>query len=146
MKAQMAFSRLTLGDAVRLGKEDSVRILVAEDDLETRKLMAERLRRNGFEVVAVGDGLAALDRLCGKPSEEVLRGFDVVIADIRMPGMTGLDLLTNLRCTHRDLPIILITAFGSAETHEQAKRLGAWTVLDKPFDLERLEAAVRNAA
>ena len=63
-----------------------------------------------------------------------------------MPGCSGLDLLACLRHFDWNTPVILITAFGNAETHDQARRLGAFAVFDKPFDLADLETAVLNAS
>jgi DNA-binding NtrC family response regulator len=69
----------------------------------------------------------------------------IIVSDIRMPGLDGLGLLTALRCASWTTPVILMTAFGSSETHEEAARLGA-VVLDKPFDLERLGALAERVA
>ncbi len=136
----------TLSEALRAQNHQPLRVLIVEDDSEMRALITEQLRRSGFEVVPAEDGLEAIDCLRHSLSSGTGGGFDVVVADIRMPGLNGLELLADLRRTHWDPPVILITAFGSPETHQEAKRLGAWAVLDKPFGFEQLQAAIRNAA
>lgn len=124
------------------------RALVIEDDPEMRALVANELRSRDFEVVSTADSGEFFDTL------EVLAGAyglgrdaaSLIVSDIRMPGLDGLGLLTALRCAAWTTPVILMTAFGNRETHEEAARLGAM-VLDKPFHLERLGSlAVRLAA
>ena len=67
----------------------------------------------------------------------------LVVSDLQMPGATGLDVLHWLSRWLRGVPVILITAFGDARTHERAAKLGAAEVMDKPFDLEALRSRVR---
>ena len=71
-------------------------------------------------------------------------GFDLIISDIRMPGITGIEVLEGLHAHENCPPMILITAFGDKETHAQAHRLGAAAIFDKPFDIEDLLANVRE--
>jgi DNA-binding NtrC family response regulator len=122
------------------------RVLLAEDDAAMRALLACRLRRAGFEVVEAGNGTEALQRLAqgriGSPGLAV----DVVVSDVRMPGCDGINILASLQQTVPSVPVILITAFGTMATHVQAQRLGAYAIVDKPFDLEDLTALVREAA
>lgn len=146
MEAPSPLHGFTLSEAVLAMKKEYTRVLVAEDDPEMRSLIVQELQQSGFDVVSAADGLDALNSfrhaLAGEPSS----AFDVVVADLRMPGLTGMDLLAALQRTYSAPPFILITAFGSVETHAEALRLGAWTVLDKPFCLDQLQAAIRNAA
>jgi CheY-like chemotaxis protein len=101
---------------------------------------------DGYEVVEVADGGGVLDELVHSLSDESsLRSFDVIITDVRMPGFSGMDVLRAVRGLPEAPPVILMTAFGNKETHREAHRLGALTVLDKPFDLDDLRAAVANA-
>lgn len=138
----MIVSRMTLGQAVLRARHACV--LVAEDDPAMRQLLALRLRRAGLKVIEAASGDEALDRMAdhGIGAEA---SVDLIIADVCMPGCTGLDLLASLRHFGSRVPVILITGFGNAETHAQAKRLDAFAVLDKPFDLEDLETVVLNA-
>lgn len=119
------------------------RILLAEDDRELRNMIARHLRRHRYEVVEARDGTSALTRLgdaicrCGSSY------FDILVSDIRMPGHTGLDLLSELRRCDWTMPVVLISAFGSAETHADARRLGA-VMVDKPIDLDVLTSTIET--
>ena len=125
---------------------DRTRVLLAEDDPAFRSTMSLILGGDGYEVVEVADGSGVLDELVDSLSDESsLRSFDVIITDVRMPGFSGMDVLRAVRGLPEAPPVILMTAFGNKETHREAHRLGALTVLDKPFDLEDLRAAVANA-
>jgi CheY-like chemotaxis protein len=118
------------------------RVLLAEDDAEMRELVASSLRRDGFEVVELRDGGELFDHIgiswVGPPDH---RRPDLVISDVRMPGFSGLEILDILRQADWALPVILITAFGDADLHQEAQRLGAAAVFDKPFDLDDLRTA-----
>lgn len=121
------------------------RILLAEDDVEMRRYLAQAFRKSKFEVVEAEHGNAVLDYIV----EAVVAGtgldFDAVVTDIRMPGADGLRVLSALRSQRRDLPVVLITAFGNPETHEEARLRGARAVIDKPFEFHELLAVVRAA-
>lgn len=121
------------------------RLLLAEDDAAMRNLLALTLGRAGFELTVAASGDEAIDRVADLFLADGAAGFDLIIADVRMPGCTGLDLLACLRHFACRTPVILITAFGNGGTHEQARRLGAFAVLDKPFDLRDLESAAALA-
>ena len=120
------------------------RVLVAEDDPEMRRLLVWNLRKVGFDTVECSDGWELLDHL-GRP---VLTGepddFDLIVSDIRMPGVTGLEILEGIHETEWFVPMILITAFGSEEVHKQAERLGAAGMFDKPFDIDNLIKRIRE--
>jgi CheY-like chemotaxis protein len=125
-----------------------MRVLLAEDDPAMRALLARALRKTGVEVLEARTGLEALERLANAIAGDADEGerFDLVISDLRMPGYSGLDLLSSLRFAESRIPLILITAFGSASTHATAQRLGAFATLDKPFDLDDLMTLVSSAA
>ena len=115
----------------------SPRILLAEDDPEMRALVSGDLRRVGYGVVECADGPALLRRLAFvNPSDEV--GIDLVVSDVIMPGLTGLEVLERLRRADPFTPFIIVTAFGSAEIRLEAIRMGAIAVLDKPFESKDL--------
>jgi DNA-binding response OmpR family regulator len=123
----------------------AARVLLAEDDQAFRALMASVLRGSGYEVLEAADGIELLDHVAfGLMRGEANRTFDLLVADIRMPGHTGLEILNGMRSVSLAVPVILITAFGDAETHKTAYELGA-RVLDKPFDLSEFELAVAGA-
>ena len=122
------------------------RVLLAEDDLEFRSLLAALLREDGYDVVEAEDGTELLNRLAeALASEQGLDCYDLVVSDIRMPGHDAFDIMSGLRRCRHDTPFILITAFGDAATHLRAQQLEAAALLDKPFDLDDLRAAVSRA-
>lgn len=98
-----------------------------------RGLLESALRRAGFEVETARDGTELLERLGA--AERSHRTPQLIVSDICMPGLTGLDVLTRVRSHFPAVPVILITAFGDALTHRRAHALGAVEVIDKPFDL-----------
>ncbi len=119
-----------------------LRLLLAEDDEPFRTLLAQYLRKNGADVVEAHSGADLIDTLGGMVVEAWPRdAVDAIVTDIRMPGMTGLEIVQELRNSGWNMPVVLITAFGDAATHRKAKRLGA-EVLDKPFQLRELLVAV----
>jgi len=120
------------------------RILLAEDDPEMRALVSGDLRRAGYSVVECADGAALLRRLDAASRTEGL-GVDLVVTDVRMPELTGLEALELLRGADPFTPCIVVTAFGSVETRLLATRLGAIAVLDKPFEIQDLLRLVDDA-
>jgi DNA-binding response OmpR family regulator len=120
------------------------RLLLAEDDFELRDLMACVLRANGHEVVEAQNG----EELCSLLGTDMVNGertFALVVSDVCMPGLTAFDVLSKLQQWLSNTPVILITAFGDRTTHLRGLRLGAYRVLDKPFDCDDLCAAVQEA-
>lgn len=117
-------------------RENRWRVAVAEDDDAFRRLVTNALRLDGFEVVEAKNGIELVERLRnpGRPGGSKA-GFDLVVSDIRMPHVNGLDVLAMLRSEDWAIPMILMTGFGDSEVHEDALRLGADAVFDKPFDL-----------
>jgi len=115
------------------------RLLLAEDDDGLRPLLAERFRAEGFEVVEAEDGTAVVDCL----AQSIVKGddeqsFDLIVSDIRLPGLNALDVLRGARRALESTPVILITAFGDQRTHDRALLLGASAVFDKPLDVDDL--------
>ncbi len=118
----------------------TARVLLAEDDLAMRQLLCARFGEAGIALEAVSDGEALIRRL-----EQVAHGAwlpEVVVSDLRMPGISGIDVLRWIQQHHAHIRVILITAFGDAHTHRRARALGALAVLDKPFDIADLLAIV----
>jgi len=114
------------------------RILIADDDQESRNLLCEVLHAHGYFVQAVGDGAAAREEL-GRDG-----GYLVVIADVRMPGEGGLELLRNVRQQKSNQPIILMSSFISESERRLAQDLGAQALLEKPFRLTELLQVVEG--
>ncbi len=118
------------------------RVLLVEDERGMRELLAMMLRRDGYGVVEARDGAEFLEHMrataeSGEPAS------DLVISDIRLPVLSGLEALAVLRRAGYRTPVILLTAFGDEQTHAEARELGA-TVFDKPFPLDDLRHAVRE--
>ncbi|MCU0256430.1 MAG: sigma-54 dependent transcriptional regulator [Vicinamibacterales bacterium] len=115
----------------------SARILIADDERSMRELLSIVLKREGYEVVVAESGsqaVAALER----------HGFDLVISDLKMPDMSGVDVLRAAKQVDPELSAIVITAFASTETAVEALRLGASDYLTKPFDVDELKLLVRH--
>ncbi|MGB2987490.1 MAG: response regulator [Phycisphaerae bacterium] len=127
-------------------RRSSPRIALGEDDVEMRRVLADRLRDNGYEVVEAENGLALIDAIASAARDQGQAEFDLIVSDIRMPEMTGLRFLVELRKHDRTTPVILVTAFGDAATRADAYRLGAGAVLDKPFELDDFCSLVRQFA
>ncbi len=124
----------------------SFRILLAEDDFEFRRLLASTLRADGYYVAECANGRELLEYAASDSPKDGLEGFDVIISDIRMPTIDALSILEGIREWKPSPPWILITAFGDAEIHAAAERLGVFAFFDKPFDLDDLRAAVGKLA
>ncbi len=114
------------------------RILVADDERSIRELLAIVLRRDGYEVILAENGRAALNVLEQEP-------VDLLISDIKMPDMSGVEVLRAAKQVDQDILGIMITAFASTESAVEALRMGAYDYVSKPFDVDELKIIVRNA-
>jgi DNA-binding response OmpR family regulator len=131
----------TLDRLWRSAGDWSPRVLVAEDDVEMRRLLVETLTREGLTVSEARDG-AELMEIAVRTLQEDGSAPELVITDVRMPGRNGIEALRALRATLKSSAILVITAFGDEATRRQAGEVGAAAVLDKPFELSELCAAV----
>jgi DNA-binding NtrC family response regulator len=125
------------------GRVDRTRhtILVVEDDAAMRELLQDTLAEEGFAVEAAAGGYAGIERVRKG-------GIDLVVTDVRMPDLDGLDMLREIRSPGADTNpphVIVITAFGSIDTAIKAVRLGAHDYITKPFNMEALVLAVDKA-
>ena len=114
---------------------DRKRILVIEDDEEMRSLLKDFMEEEGFEVQTIDNGSEAFRKLM----KEL---FDLIITDIRMPGLSGLDVLPGIRKLQPEAPILVITAFGSGEVCRKALERGATAYLEKPIHLINLRRLI----
>ena len=112
------------------------RILVVDDQEMMRDSLAANLARDGHEVVATGDGTNAVARLEG-PGR-----FDLLITDLKMPRMTGIELLAEAKRVRPDMPVVLMTAFATVQTAVEAMKLGAYDYIQKPFDGDEIKHLV----
>ena len=114
------------------------RILVVDDDANLRWVLQTQLEDAGYEVATAGDGQAALAFVQHtRPA--------LVLTDLKMPGMSGLELLKQIRTEEPDLPVIVITAFGSIQNAVEAVKAGAYDYLTKPIDYDDLALGIRRA-
>ena len=113
-------------------------VLVVDDKEMLRDSVAVTLQRPGFTVVAADNGNAAI-KLIAKHHP------DVVVSDLKMPGMDGLELLQRVREIDEDVPVILMTAFGAIDTAVRALKIGAFDYITKPFEGDELVVAVKRA-
>jgi len=116
----------------------SKRILVVDDEVTIRRSLVEALTAEDYEVASAETGEEALAR-CHADQ------FDLIVTDLKLPGVSGLDLLQALRNQNRTLPVILMTAYGDVDTAVSAMRLGAYDYITKPFKLAEIRRQVRGA-
>ena len=114
------------------------RILVVDDEATIRMSLVEALTAEGYEVEDAETGEDALAR-CHADD------FDLLVTDLKLPGISGLEVLTALRNQNRTLPVILMTAYGEVDTAVAAMREGAYDYINKPFKQEELLFAVDRA-
>lgn len=114
------------------------RVLVVDDERKMRRVLQILLEQMGLESVSADSGEEALDRFRGEK-------FDLVLTDLKMPGLNGVDLVSRLRALDADVPVILLTAHGTVATAVEAMKQGAFDYVLKPFDVQAIEALIRNA-
>jgi len=124
--------------------EHATRVLVAEDSDDTRAVVAAILRDDGFDVVEARSGVELLSRLGVGDLEPTNEGpIDLVISDVRMPKLDGIEALAKARKAEVSTPFILMSAYGGRGAQQRARELRAVMFLKKPFSLFELRDAVR---
>lgn len=113
------------------------RVLLVEDEAPIREGLTELFASQGFEVAAVGDGLAALERAADG-------GFDIILLDIMLPGMDGLSVLRHVRSRGDITPVLLLTAKGAEDDVVRGLEAGADDYVTKPFGIHELLARVKG--
>lgn len=133
------------GSEAPSSREGCIRVLVADDDDEAREILVLALRADGFSVTGVRGGSQALDLLGLQPgAEPPARPYDVVVSDVSMGAVGGMDVLQRMRAARSAIPVVLVSGHATEDLREQALVLGAAAFLDKPFTASRLRAAVRD--
>ncbi len=117
---------------------EQLRILLVDDEEDLVYILAERLVLRGFQAEVATSGVDALRRV----REE---DFSVLILDVKMPGICGLEVMTEVKQRRPDLPIILLTGHGSVVRQETKTRERAFDCLMKPIDIDRLTEAIKSA-
>ncbi|MCB2187274.1 MAG: response regulator [Deltaproteobacteria bacterium] len=120
------------------GSPRSFRILVADDEEPVRALLERFLQRQGYEVTLAGNGKEALKAFQEAP-------YDLVLTDLRMPGMSGLQLLKAIKDVNRRVPVVLISGYGQVETVVEALKHGAENFLAKPLRMDDLRRVVEQS-
>jgi DNA-binding NtrC family response regulator len=113
-------------------------ILVVDDYAPNRELIRDALDNSGYEITEAQTASEALEHLR-------LRETDLVTTDVRMPGISGVDLLRRVRTDHPDIVVILVSAFASVANAVEAMKLGAYHYLAKPIDIDELQLLVHTA-
>lgn len=114
------------------------RILVVDDDASLRRIVEYNLAEEGYAVATAGSGEEALAALEKAP-------FDLVVTDIKMPGLDGMDLLRRVKASAPETQVIVVTAFGTIEMAVEAMKAGAFEYVTKPFNRDELKLTVRKA-
>jgi DNA-binding NtrC family response regulator len=115
-----------------------LRVLVVDDHASAREAVAEVLRQAQYDVCACASAMEALGKLAGEK-------IDVVVTDLQMPGMDGLEFIREIERRRLDVQVLMITAHGSVATAVEAMRLGAFDYIEKPFNAVALEQSVSRA-
>ena len=114
------------------------KLLLVDDEERFRETLAKRLRETGYEVGGAAGGVEALDLLASG-------SFDIVILDIQMPGMSGLETLSEIRARHIGVEVIMLTGHGDVSSAVEGMRLGAYDYLMKPYEYEYLVVKIQEA-
>jgi len=115
----------------------TVHILIIDDDEEMRSLLTELLEEEGFETACAGNGPDALQEL-------VKQSFDLIITDIEMRGLTGLDILPEMTKLRPEASIIVMTSIANEEVHRRSLEKGASGYLEKPIHMKKLKALIHE--
>ncbi|MCP5052932.1 MAG: sigma-54-dependent Fis family transcriptional regulator [bacterium] len=118
--------------------QENVKILVVDDDASIRNMLAIVLKEAGYGVTVADGGQSALKQL-------KTEAFNLVVSDIKMPGISGIELLKKLKSINPDVPVIMVTAFASANDAVEAMKLGAEDYITKPFNLEELKLIIEKS-
>lgn len=119
-----------------------VKLLLVDDEEEFVDALAERLDARGFDVAVAYRGPTAIESIAQASTN---RGFDVVVLDLRMPGMNGLDVMKKVKQSGNHTQFIILTGHGSESDRDEALRLGAYTFLLKPVEINTLIDNINDA-
>ncbi|MCU0588283.1 MAG: response regulator [Syntrophobacteraceae bacterium] len=116
-----------------------VKVLLVDDETELLQALSERLQLRGFEVLVAASGERALGALEVGP-------VDLMVLDLKMPGMDGMEVLRRTRRSHPEVQVIMLTGHGSEKDRDEALRLGVFDYLQKPVDIVELVDALQRAS
>ena len=118
--------------------ESKIKLLIVDDEVAFLNSIAKRLELRDFDVTKAVNGREALDAASSKK-------FDLALVDLKMPGMSGQNLLEFLKRDHKFLEVIILTGHGSLESAVQCTKMGAYSYLPKPYELDRLIELLKEA-
>lgn len=119
-------------------EKDKATILIVDDEESIRSILSRKLKFDGYNCEVAANGKEAL-------RQASMQSFDLVLLDVNMPGLSGMEVLRRLTADHPDICVIMITAMADTKMHIEALRLGAYDYVTKPFDLDDLSTRVKNA-
>src|SRR3989338_8737013 len=119
-------------------KNEKFRVLVVDDEDSIREFLEIMLKREGYAVEVAASAQAAIEKLNQQP-------VDIVVTDIAMPEMNGIELLGRIKQLRVDMAVIVMTAHGSTNSAVEAMKLGASDYLTKPFQIEEMKIAIQSA-
>ena len=117
---------------------DKQSVLIVDDDPEFLRAMRKMFEKSGFSVALAGDGREALDALA-KDS------FDLIISDVRMPNLNGIELMEEISRKRLSIPVIFITGYGEVESYMDLMNLGAYEYINKPVNSREILGIARKA-
>jgi DNA-binding NtrC family response regulator len=118
--------------------EPKIKLLICDDEIKFLESIAQRLELRGFDVTKASGGQEAVEA-AGQG------GFDLALLDLKMPGMNGIEVLEILKNEHKYLEVIILTGHGSIDSAVESTKLGAFSYLSKPYELENLLEVLKDA-
>ena len=115
-----------------------MRVLLVDDEVEFVTTLSDRLRMRSIDAEVVYDGLQALEYVENHET-------DIVVLDLNMPGLDGMEVLSRLNKEHSDIQVVILAGHGAEQQEKQARRLNAYVCLTKPTDIETLVYNIRSA-
>jgi len=119
-------------------KQNAIKVMLIDDEVAFANTLAQRLRMRDLKVDTAYDGEQALSKL--KQAET-----DIIVLDLKMPGMHGMEVLKEIKKTYPDIQVIVLSGHGTDKDEEEARRLGGFDFLKKPADIDHLEHKIRKA-
>lgn len=117
---------------------DKINLLIVDDETDFLDTISERMEMRGFEVTKAPNGKVALEAV-------KIKKYDIAILDLKMPGLDGKKVLEILKKEHKNIEVVILTADGSSDVAEETSRLGAFCVITKPIDIEKLISVINLA-
>ncbi len=115
-----------------------IKLLLVDDEVDFLASLSKRLEKRDFDITAASEGKLAI-----KAAKKT--GFDIAILDMKMPGMDGMELLQTLKKKQKILEVIILTGYGGIDSAVEATKLGAYSYLEKPCDLDKLLDVLKKA-